>query len=81
MTVDLQFGLYEEDGRGRMWRASFADLAEAKRRAQELVKDEGKEFVVYNLNSCREVARICPAETEPSPRTTEQNRHEGIGTR
>jgi hypothetical protein len=70
MTVDLRFGLYEEDGRGRMWRASFADLAEAKRHAQQLVKDEGKEFIVYNFNSCREVARICPVESEPSAHRT-----------
>jgi len=75
MIVDLQFGLYEEDERGRMWRASFAELDEAKRRGEQLAKDEGKDYVVYNFKSCREVARLCPAKSEPSPARSAENRH------
>ena len=64
-----------------MWRASFADLDRAKSHAQELVKGEGKEFVIYNFNRCREVARISPAKSEALPPGTAQNRRELNDTR
>ena len=60
----LQFGLFEDDARGPLWRASFGDLTEAKRHARELAKDEGKEFFVYSFISYREVARIRPSISE-----------------
>jgi hypothetical protein len=70
MPTDLEFCLYEKDTRGRLWRASFADLAEAKRHAQELADDEGKEFFVHSFKDFIELARICPVKPEPSPHRT-----------
>jgi hypothetical protein len=58
MPSNLQFGLFEDDPKGPLWRASFADLDEATGHARGLVKEEGKDFFVYSYVSYREVARI-----------------------
>jgi hypothetical protein len=56
-----QFGLFQDDHDGPLWRASFAELDEAKRRGQEFADDEGREFFVYCFRNYSEVARLLPS--------------------
>ena len=46
MAYDHQFGLFQDDAGGPLWRASFADLDEAKRNARKLADEERQEFFV-----------------------------------
>ena len=60
MPYDDQFGLFQDDHDGPLWRASFADMDEAKRRGQKFADDEGEEFFVYSFKNYSEVARLFP---------------------
>jgi hypothetical protein len=50
-----------------VWRASFADLDEAKRKAQKFADEERQEFFVYRLKDYSEIARVFPARAESMP--------------
>ena len=60
MAYDHQFGLFQADEGGSLWRASFADLDEAKRNARKLAKEERQEFFVCRFEDHSEVARVFP---------------------
>ncbi len=67
MSHDLQFGLYQDDAGGFVWRASFADLDEAKRNAQNLADAERQEFFICRFEDYSEVARLFPSKGESTP--------------
>jgi hypothetical protein len=48
-----------------LWRASFADLDEAKRNAQKFADEERQEFFVYRFEDYSEVARLFPSRMKP----------------
>jgi hypothetical protein len=60
MPNDNKFALFEDDGKGPLWREFFANLDEAKRRAQQLADDKGHECFVFCLTKYSEVARSFP---------------------
>ena len=68
MAYDLQFGLFQADEGGPMWRGSFADLDMAKRKAQRLADEERQEFFVRRSEDRSEVARVFPSRTKPQSR-------------
>ena len=61
MSCDDQFGLFQDGHDGPLWRASFADMDEAKRDGQKFADDEGQEFFVYSFKIYSEVARLFPS--------------------
>jgi hypothetical protein len=61
MAHDHQFGLFQDDEGGPVWRASFVDLDEAKRNARRLADEERREFFVCRFEDHSEVARVFPA--------------------
>jgi hypothetical protein len=65
MPYDHQFGLFQDDACGPLWRASFADLDEAKRNAQKFADEERQEFFVYRFEDYSEVARLFPSRMKP----------------
>ena len=67
MAYDHQFGLFQDDAGGPLWRASFADLDEAKRNAQRFADEEGQEFFVTRFEDYSEVARLFPSRMKPQP--------------
>ena len=60
MPDDHQLGLFKAGQDGPLWRASFADLEEAKRNARILADEERQEFFVRSLEDYSEVARLFP---------------------
>jgi hypothetical protein len=60
MPHDQKFGLFQDDEGGPLWRASFADLDEAKRNARKLAEEERQEFFVCRFEDYSEVARMFP---------------------
>jgi hypothetical protein len=64
MPYDLLFGLFQAGEDGPLWRASFADLDEAKRNARILADQERQEFFVRSLEDYSEVARLFPTRNE-----------------
>ena len=60
VPFDHLFDLFQDDEHGPLWRASFAELDEAKRHAQKLADDEGCVFFVFNCRNSSEVARLIP---------------------
>ncbi|MGD0227414.1 MAG: hypothetical protein ABSF71_34270 [Terriglobia bacterium] len=48
-----------------MWRGSFADLDEAKRKAQQLADEERQEFFVCRFEDYSEIARVFPSRMKP----------------
>lgn len=58
--MDEQFGVFLRDERGLIWRCAVRELAEAKRRAQEVAANEGSECLVFSLETNREIARFQP---------------------
>lgn len=65
MPRDYRFGLYQDNGGGRVWRGSFADLEEAKRHAQKFADEEHHEFFVCRFEDYSEVARSFPSRKKP----------------
>ena len=65
MARDHQFGLFQDEAGGPLWRASFADLDEAKRKAQKFADEERQEFFVYRFEDYSEIARVFPSRKEP----------------
>jgi hypothetical protein len=65
MAYDHQFGLFQDDAGGSLWRASFADLDEAKRNARKLADEERQEFFVRRFEDYSEIARVFPSRTKP----------------
>jgi hypothetical protein len=65
MAYDHQFGLFQDDAGGPLWRASFADLDEAKRNARKLADEERQEFFVRRFEDYSEIARVFPSRTKP----------------
>ena len=65
MAYDLQFGLYQADDGGTLWRRSFADLDEAKRKAQQFADAERQEFFVRRFEDHSEIARVFPSRIKP----------------
>jgi len=61
VPVDHQFGLFQDNDGGPVWRAFFVDLDEAKRNAQKLADDERHEFFVCRFEDSSEVARLFPS--------------------
>lgn len=73
MPYDLRFGLFQAGDDGPLWRASFADLEEAKRTARILADTEREEFFVRSLEDYSEVARFFPTRNRavmPHPDST-----------
>jgi hypothetical protein len=60
MASDHQFGLFQDDAGGPLWRASFADLDEAKRNARRLADEERRDFFVCRFEDYSEIARMFP---------------------
>lgn len=58
MSDSGQFGLFQDDGKGPVWRASFSDFAAAKLQAQKLAEAEHAEFFVYCFKTFSEIARV-----------------------
>ena len=69
MAYDHQFGLFQDDAGGPVWRASFADLDDAKSNARRLADEERQEFFVCRFEDHSEVARVFPPRTESIPGT------------
>jgi hypothetical protein len=65
LVDDLEFGIFQDDGRGPLWKASVAEVTEAKRLAQVLAVEHRQEFFVYNFRKGREIARSFPAGNKP----------------
>jgi hypothetical protein len=65
MAHDNQFGLFQDDAGGPLWRASFDDLDEAKRNAQRFADEERQEFFIYRFEDYSEVARLFPSRMKP----------------
>jgi hypothetical protein len=75
--MNLDFGLFLQDGKGPLWRESFADLDEARRKAEEVARTEGLECFVYNLKTYTEVVRFSPR----SQKRTESEQEWSLPTR
>jgi hypothetical protein len=60
VPYDHRFGLFQAGEDGPLWRASFADLDEAKRNARILADEERQEFFVSSFEDYSEVARLFP---------------------
>jgi hypothetical protein len=72
MAYNDQYGLFEDDGKGPMWRDSFTDLEQAKIQGQKLANKEQVTFFIYCFHRFREVARFKPAKkllTQPKPQS------------
>jgi hypothetical protein len=61
VPYDHQFGLFQDGEDGRLWRGSFANLDEAKGKAQEFADEERKEFFVCRFEDYCEIARVFPS--------------------
>lgn len=61
---DLEFGVFQDDGRGPLWKASVTEVNEAKRLAQALAAECKQEVFVYNFRNGREIARSFPTRSE-----------------
>jgi hypothetical protein len=61
VASEQQFGLFQDDDDGPLWRASFDDLDEAMHNGQKLADDERHGFFVYSFKDYREVARFFPS--------------------
>jgi len=57
-----EFAVFEDDGKGPMWRATFDNLDEATRYAQKRADDSRHEFFVFCLTRFVEVARLHPSQ-------------------
>ena len=55
-----EFAVYVQEDAGALWKASVADLEEAKRRARDLTRSEGLEAFVRCLQTYEEIARFFP---------------------
>jgi len=64
VPYDHRFGLFQAGEDGPLWRASFADLDEAKRSARILADQERQEFFVRRFEDYSEVARLFPTRNE-----------------
>jgi hypothetical protein len=64
MAYDHQFELFQDDAGGFVWRGSFADLEEAKRKAQQFANEERQEFFVRRFEDSSEVARVFPSRSK-----------------
>jgi len=62
--MELQFAVFQDEGRGPSWRASFTEIGEAKRLAQTLADKDNREFFVYNFDNYSEIARSYPTRIE-----------------
>ena len=60
-----EFGLFQSDVDGPLWRGCFGDLDEANRQAQKFADNEGLEFFVYSFRDLIEVARFFPSAHTP----------------
>lgn len=60
LLQDLQFGVFEDDGHGPMWKASYGYIQEAIRLAQMLADNDGHEFFVFSFQTHSEIARSYP---------------------
>ena len=65
--MNSHFDLFIEDAKGPLWRESFADCDEARRKAEEVAKTEGVECFVYSFKASAIVERFRP----PSPKAKE----------
>ena len=65
-----QFGLFQDDEKGPMWRASFSDLKKATLQAQKSADNEQVEFFVYSFRTFTEIARVAP--TQPRQNSKER---------
>ena len=65
MPIQAKFGIFEDDGKGPLWRASFTNLDEAKSRSQQLADDKGHEVFVFCFTNYIEVARSLPCKVKP----------------
>ena len=54
------FALFQDDGKGPLWRGFFDDLEDAKRKGQVLAAAEATEFFVFNVETNMEVVRFHP---------------------
>jgi hypothetical protein len=60
------FLLFQDAPDGPLWRASFADLEDAKRNARLLADEEREECFVRSLEDFSEVARLFPTRHKTS---------------
>jgi hypothetical protein len=65
MSPDLLFDLFQDGEDGRLWRKSFADLDDAKRKAQQFADEERQEFFVRRFEDYSEIARVFPSRIKP----------------
>jgi hypothetical protein len=63
-----QYGVFQEDRKGPMWRGFFADLENAKTTAQKLADDDRVVFFIYCFKRYIEVGRFRPTERRLVPR-------------
>ena len=80
MPYDHRFGLFQADKDGPLWRASFADLDEAKRNARILADEERQEFFVRSLEDYSEVARLFPTRNKVIDLPADSTRKFGSAT-
>lgn len=80
MPYDHRFGLFQAGKDGPLWRASFADLDEAKRSARILADEERQEFFVRSLEDYSEVARLFPTRNKTVDLHADSTRKFGSAT-
>lgn len=61
MARDLRFGILQDDEDMPAWRAFFADLEEAKREAQALANEHGRDCSVLSMESFTVLASLRPS--------------------
>jgi hypothetical protein len=65
VSNDHQFGLFQDNDDGPVWRGAYSNLEQAKLEAQKCADLENKEFFVYCFNNYAEVARLFPSKRKP----------------
>jgi hypothetical protein len=54
------FGVFIDDDKGPIWCCGLNDIAESKRKAEEISTNQNVECFVYSFEKVREVARFYP---------------------
>ena len=81
MPYDQQSGLFQDGASGPLWRASFADLDDAKWNGRKLADEERQEFFVFNYGTSSEVARLFPPRHKTVEVQPDSTRNNGPATR
>jgi hypothetical protein len=67
MQSAYEYGVFEDCGKGPLWREFFRDLDKAKVRAKRLADESDHECFVFCFKNYIEVARSSPSKIKPKP--------------